>query len=359
MPEYNVVGIMSGTSLDGLDIALCNFKLIDNNWQFKILNAKTFEYDEFWKNKLTNASEISAFEFVKLHKEYGNFIAQLINNFLKEIEIKVDLISSHGHTVFHLPELQINFQIGDGAIIAAKTKINTVSDFRTLDIALSGQGAPLVPIGDQLLFNNFDFCLNLGGFANISFNNADNKRVAYDICPVNMVLNEFAKTHNMDFDKDGELGKKGNVLPNLLNQLNNIEYYKKSAPKSLSKEWYISDFKQFINLNKPGFYDNLRTVYEHIAVQISLSFENEIFEKKSIKSVLITGGGTFNNFLIEIIKTKTKAQIFIPEKQIVEYKEALIFAFLGVLRFRNEINSLASVTGAKFDNSSGIINRIN
>ena len=354
--EYNVIGLMSGTSLDGVDIALCNFKFIGENWKFKILKAKTYEYNDAWKQKLTLASEISGFEFIKLHKTYGKYIGQLINNFLKATTIKVDLISSHGHTVFHLPKEQINFQIGDAAMIASETGINTVSDFRSLDIALQGQGAPLVPIGDKLLFNKYDFCLNLGGFANISFSNKNNERIAYDICPANMALNELANTKFLDFDKNGELGRKGKISEKLLKELNAIEYYKKTAPKSLGKEWYTAVFKSITDKHEIDFYDKIRTTYEHIAIQLAKSFNNKT--AKTNRTVLITGGGALNSFLIEILKSKTNANIIIPKKEVVEYKEALIFAFLGILRFRNEINSLTSVTGAKQDNCSGIVHLV-
>ena len=349
---------MSGTSLDGLDIALCNFKLINKKWQFKILKAKTFEYDKDWENKLKNAAKLNAFDFIKLHKEYGKLTGKLINDFLKETNIKIDLIASHGHTVFHVPKEQINFQIGDAAMIASETGINTVSDFRSLDIALHGQGAPLVPIGDELLFNKYDFCLNLGGFANISFKSKNNKRIAYDICPVNMVFNELAKIKNLDFDKNGELGRKGNISEQLLNELNSIEYYKETAPKSLGKEWYISVFKEKLNKYNLNFYDKIRTVYEHITMQLANSFNAELADIETNRRVLITGGGAFNSFLIEILKLKTNVDIVIPKKEIVEYKEALIFAFLGVLRYQNKTNSLASVTGAKQDNCSGIVHRV-
>ncbi len=356
--KYNVIGLMSGTSLDGLDIAFCNFTLKNQKWEFNIIEAKTYFYNAGWKNKLINADKLSAFDFIKLHKAYGKYCGEIVNDFLKNINEKIDLIASHGHTIFHLPNEQINFQIGDAAFIAAKTGINTVSDFRTLDIALHGQGAPLVPIGDKVLFSDYDFCLNLGGFANISFNNNNNIRTAFDICPANMPLNELSNIKNLDYDKNGELGKKGKVSKNLLKQLNNIEYYKKKQPKSLGKEWYLSVFQKVLNNCNITFYDKIRTVYEHIAIQITNNFDTEIEINNKSKSVLITGGGAFNNFLIKLIKNKTTANIVIPKKKIVEYKEALIFAFLGVLRYTNSINSLSSVTGAKQDNCGGIVHFI-
>lgn len=360
MQEYTVVGIMSGTSLDGLDVALCHFKANNDDWDFKILKAKTFDYDEEWKNRLLNADKLSGFELIKLHKEFGKFIGNSVNKFLTGVIQRTDLIGSHGHTVFHLPEEQINFQLGDGAMIAAITGINTVSDFRTLDIALHGQGAPLVPVGDYFLFNKYDFCVNLGGFANISFIDANNKQIAYDICPTNIVLNDLAQTKGLEYDKNGELGKKGKINKDLLNELNNLPFFKQNPPKSLGKEWIDEVVKPLMDKFKISVEDKMRTFYEHASEQIAHSINNNIKANQSDKksSVLFTGGGTHNEFLMELIKNKSKASVIIPAKEIIDYKEALIFAFLAVLRLRREINCLSSVTGSKADNSGGTVHRV-
>ncbi|MCF6242384.1 MAG: anhydro-N-acetylmuramic acid kinase [Bacteroidales bacterium] len=360
MQEYTVVGIMSGTSLDGLDIALCHFKVNNDEWKFKILKAKTYDYDEDWKTRLQNADKLNGFELIKLHKEFGKFIGTSVNRFLTGVIQRTDLIGSHGHTVFHLPEQQINFQLGDGAMIAAITGINTVSDFRTLDIALNGQGAPLVPIGDYFLFRKYDFCINLGGFANISFIDENNKQIAYDICPTNIVLNELAQTKGLEYDKNGELGKKGSINNTLLSELNSLSFYKQKAPKSLGKEWIDDIVKPLLNKYQIPVEDKMRTFYEHAAQQIANSINHNVQETKENKetSVLFTGGGTHNEFLMELIKDKSKASVIIPAKEIIDYKEALIFAFLAVLRLRRQINCLSSVTGSKADNSGGIVHRV-
>ncbi len=360
MQEYTVVGIMSGTSLDGLDIALCHFKIENEQWDFKILKAKTYDYSDEWKQRLENADKLSGFELIKLHKEYGKFIGEMVNRFLTGVIQRTDLIGSHGHTVFHIPEQQVNFQIGDGAMIAATTGINTVADFRTLDIALNGQGAPLVPIGDYFLFRKYDSCINLGGFANISFIDKDNKQIAYDICPTNIVLNELAQSKGLEYDKNGELGQKGSINSKLLEELNNLDFYKQAPPKSLGKEWVELNIKPVLEKYKISTEDKIRTFYEHAAQQISESINTNIKNStnETESSVLFTGGGTHNQFLMNLIKKKSKAAIIIPGKEIIDYKEALIFAFLAVLRLRREINCLSSVTGSKYDSSGGIVYRV-
>ncbi|MBU8893772.1 MAG: anhydro-N-acetylmuramic acid kinase [Bacteroidales bacterium] len=348
MKSYQVIGIMSGTSLDGLDIVLCNFTHQDK-WNFSILKYETINYSEEWTEKLNNASGLKGFDLAILHKEFGHYIGESVLTFLKNTDYKIDFIASHGHTVFHQPEKKLTLQIGDGNEIAATTGITTISDFRSLDVALGGQGAPLVPIGDKLLFSEYDYCINIGGFANISFEK-DDKRLAFDICPANIILNHLAQEFGQNFDKNGELGKAGYVDEKLLNKLNKIEYYNLSYPKSLGREWLDNSFISILESSEIPQHDKLRTVYEHIAEQISISLPND-----NNQTALITGGGAYNRFLIELIYQKTKSEIIIPDKKIIEYKEALIFAFLGVLRFNNQVNCLSSVTGAIKDSSSGVI----
>ncbi len=339
---------MSGTSLDGLDIVLCKF-VFNNKWEFEILKSETIEYNTLWKKNLSKAQALSGIDLLLLHKEYGRFIGESINQFMDNTNETVDFVSSHGHTVFHQPAKKLTLQIGDGAEIAAVTGITSISDFRSMDVALDGQGAPLVPIGDELLFPEYDYCINIGGFANISFNEND-KRLAYDVCPANIVLNLLANKLGQTYDKGGILGRSGKVNNELLEKLNKLDYYNKKHPKSLGKEWLNEIFIPILEKYNISLSNKIRTVYEHIALQISQAINTT---KKS--KTLITGGGAYNNFLIELIKQKTKSEIIIPDKNIVEFKEALIFAFLGVLRYNNQINCLASVTDAKRDSSGGII----
>ena len=342
-----VIGTMSGTSLDGLDIAAVEFEYKNDKWSFKLISATTISYSEKWIEKLKKAPSLSGEKLMELHSEYGNYTGIKINDFINKTGFAPDLIASHGHTIFHQPEKHFTLQIGNGAEIAAVTKTTTVADFRTADVALGGQGAPLVPVGDKLLFSDFDYCLNLGGFANISYEN-DNRRIAFDICPVNFALNFFAEKHGLAFDKDGELGKQGKINIELLNKLNNLKYYKQEAPKSLGREWMENEFFPVINSLSIPDPDKMRTIYEHIAIQISKIGLGS-------RKLLITGGGAFNMFLIERIKYHSSLQIIIPSKKIIDFKEALIFAFLGVLRIQNKTNCYSSVTGATKDSSVGII----
>lgn len=344
--RIKVIGVMSGTSLDGLDIAAIDFQFKNNKWEFQLIAATTIPYSTNWLKTLKNAPTLSGEKLMELHSEYGNFTGKQINEFIQKTNLKPELIASHGHTIFHQPEKNFTLQIGNGAEIAAVTKTKTVADFRVADIALGGQGAPLVPAGDKQLFSDFEYCLNLGGFANISFDK-NNSRVAFDICPVNIVLNYFAEKRGLPFDKNGELGKQGKLNSELLQELNNLEFYSKNPPKSLGREWVENILLPVLVNFKTSDLDKIRTIYEHIAIQIS--------RVGKTGKILITGGGAYNSFLIERIKGLSQLEIIIPSKEIIDFKEALIFAFLGVLKIENIINCYASVTGAINDSSCGVI----
>ena len=348
---YNVIGLMSGTSLDGLDIAFCRFTFDADKWTYEIVNAETIIYSDDWKQKLSSLETADAINFQQTNVDYGFYLGQRVSDFIVKYNIKADFVSSHGHTIFHQPEKKLTVQIGAGSAIASKCRLSVVSDFRSMDVALGGQGAPLVPIGDKLLFSDYDFCLNLGGFSNVSYQ-YNNQRIAFDICPVNIVLNQICNRINKQYDNEGELARDGMLSNYLLNELNQFGYYKQSAniPKSLGKEWVLKNIYPLINQYELSENDLLRTFSEHIAVQISKALAHQPKGK-----MLVTGGGVYNTFLIECIKKHTSHEIVILNKNIIEYKEAMIFAFLGVLRMRNQINCLKSVTGAIMDNCGGSI----
>ncbi|TXB65231.1 anhydro-N-acetylmuramic acid kinase [Vicingus serpentipes] len=348
MNTYNVIGVMSGTSLDGLDICYCSFSISKNKqWSYNINAASTINISDKLKTKLIKAINYSGLELSLLDNELGDFIGHSINIFIKKNNIKsIDFISSHGHTIFHQPQKKLTLQIGNGANISSITKYPVICDFRTSDLALKGNGAPLVPIGDKLLFNEYDYCLNLGGIANISYQ--EEKRIAYDICPANMVLNKLANDLGKEYDANGDIARSGKIDSSLLTKLNNLEYYQTPHPKSLGFEWVEKYIFPILNNYDIPVENKLSTFIEHIALQIS----NQVTEKSTL---LITGGGVFNSFLIERLKKNSNLSIIIPPEEIINFKEALIFGFLGVLRYRNEINTLKSVTGAQFDNIGGCI----
>lgn len=338
---------MSGTSLDGLDICFAKFERQDS-WNFEILKAETIPYPKAWEEQLRNSIHLSAVELLELNSEYGFYLGKSVKNFIEKHQLdNVDLISSHGHTVFHQPQKKFTLQIGDGRAIKTETKLPVIYDFRSQDVLMGGNGAPLVPIGDELLFSQYDACLNLGGFSNISLKIND-KRIAFDVAPVNIVLNKLVQKFNKNFDENGDLARKGEINDELLSQLNSLDFYQQSYPKSLGIEWCNENvFPLFENIE---IIDVLATFTEHAAQQIS-----KIFNENQLKNVLFTGGGTYNQYLIEKIKAQTTTEIIIPEKEIIEYKEALIFAFMGVLRLTHEINVLSSATGSSQDHCSGII----
>ncbi len=343
------IGVMSGTSLDGVDLAWCTFEETNHVWQYRIERACTLPYEPSMREKLAGATRISALEYARLDMELGVLIADHINSWIGG-GAKPDFIASHGHTVFHQPDKGLTTQIGNGAVIAARTGVTTVCEFRTADVALGGQGAPLVPIGDELLFGQYDACLNLGGFSNISFRQ-DGVRVAFDVSPCNMALNYLAGRAGLTFDEDGRLARSGRPVPALLDELDGLDHYHKSPPKSLGKEWFDAHFLPV--LQKYGAAhesrDLLHTTTLHIAGQIAAAIP------KGAESLLATGGGAQNGFLTDTLRTKWEGNVIVPDLLTVNYKEALVFAFLGMLRLNGENNCLKSVTGAKRDNCGGAV----
>ena len=342
--KYTVLGIMSGTSLDGIDLATCIFTK-NQGWEYKIEKSNTLKYPISWKSKLATLHTRNKAIVEQTDIQFGQYIGETINTFLNYEQ--VDFIASHGHTIFHQPENNYTLQIGCGKTISQTTKITTINNFRNLDVSLNGQGAPLVPIGDLLLFPEHKYCVNLGGFANISIK-TNEKIIAFDICPANIVLNDICKELGIEYDLNGDISRKGKIIPTLLQQLNKLDFYIKKAPKSLGREWVEEHISPILKNHKPEYL--ICTFCEHIAIQIGKFLADE--------SALFTGGGVFNSFLMERITFHSKSEILIPNKELIEFKESLIFAFLGVLRIRNEINCIQSVTGADRDNCGGHIHEI-
>ncbi|GAB4157860.1 MAG: anhydro-N-acetylmuramic acid kinase [Winogradskyella sp.] len=346
--RYKVVAVMSGTSLDGIDIVYTTFDY-NGFWSFRVHNSETFKYSTYWKKTLSQLVGKSIDDLKEIDYKYSEYLANKVLSFISKYNVNgIDFIASHGHTALHQPENKLTYQIGNQHIFADILKRKVICDFRIQDVAFGGQGAPLVPIGDRLLFYNYDYCLNLGGFANVSFEN-NKERIAFDICPVNIVLNYYVSKLNLEYDDRGQIASKGKLDYDLLDKLNQLEFYRKPAPKSLGLEWvkaHVIPLVDLFNLETP---DVLRTLTEHIVIQI-----DRVLRIKGSKT-LVTGGGAYNDFLIERLRLKSKSVIIIPNKEIIEFKEALVFGLLGVLRDRNEINSLRSVTGAIRDHSSGKI----
>ncbi|UJP66375.1 anhydro-N-acetylmuramic acid kinase [Mongoliitalea daihaiensis] len=348
--SYQMIGLMSGTSGDGLDIAYTTFDF-DGQWSFAIPHAETIPFPKKLGKQLRQCHELSGLDLALLDVSFGKWMGEQVKEFCKKYNIQPQAIASHGHTVFHQPQKGLSLQIGNAWSLHVACGLPVINDFRMLDIQLGGQGAPLVPIGDQLLFGEFDYCINLGGIANISMDQAGH-RVAFDICPFNLLLNHFAQKKKMPYDANGALAKSGKLIPKLLKALNKHRFYKKSGAKSLGREDLASFFECIDSGEKVS--NILHTLVEHYAIQIAACIEAKE-ERKA--SVILTGGGAFNRYFVERLEAMLleKAQILPIGEQVIQFKEALIFAFLGVLRLRNEINTLASVTGANRDSCGGVL----
>ena len=348
--KYTTIGVMSGTSLDGVDLAYIVFTVKNNKWEFEILESETISYPNDWLNKLKIAVDFSEAQLEKLNQDYTQLLATIISSFIKKYDIKnLDAVCSHGHTILHQPQNGFTLQIGNLPEIATLINQTVVCDFRVQDVQLGGQGAPLVPIGDRILFSEYDYCMNLGGFSNVSFEK-NKERIAFDISAVNTVLNFYANQLGFDYDDKGSISKTGICNDDLLSKLNALDFYQKKYPKSLGFEFVKETILPLIESYTIPLEDKLNTFTEHVALQIALALPNKN------GSLFITGGGAYNDFLIERIQYHLpEMKIIIPSAKILEFKEALIFALLGVLKLRGEINVLSSVTGAKSDHSSGMI----
>lgn len=345
---------MSGSSLDGLDIAFAEILENGGKWSYEIVHADCVPYSADWIQKLKNATTLSALDYQLLHTAYGHYIGQCVNNFIDRynLRFKVAVVASHGHTTFHLPAKKMTAQLGDGAAIAAQTQLPVVSDLRAMDVAFGGQGAPIVPVGEQLFFKDYQYFLNIGGIANISVSGEQYK--AFDICAANRVLNMLANEAGRDFDENGQLARDGQLHQQLLNELNGLTYYTLPAPKSLANSFGTDTVYPLIQRYDLSAKDALRTYVAHIVRQVKNSLQNNRIESGLQQQMLVTGGGALNTYLIEELQQALPGiNVVVPDERLVQYKEALIMALIGVLRWREEYNVLSSVTGAARNSVGG------
>lgn len=354
LTKYKMVGLMSGTSGDGLDIAYCEFEK-GESWKFQIWNADTIPFPPSLEKSLGHSHLLAGEELTLLDLLFGQWMGQQVNFFCATHKLQPMAVASHGHTVFHQPQRNMTMQIGNGWGLHQSSGLPVINDFRSLDVLLGGQGAPLVPIGDLLLFGEFEFCLNLGGIANISMD-CGGERKAYDVSPFNLLLNHFANKKGLAYDDGGRMAKSGTFIPELLHDLQNLDFYKKLVPKSLGRENIQQVYLPLLGRFKEKEEDILATLVEHFSLQISKAILPNLPTSGSV-SLLVSGGGAHHQFFLERLAFHcgNRVNIAIPKEKIVEFKEAMIFAFLGVLRLRNEINCLRSVTGASRDSCGGTI----
>ncbi len=362
---YKAIGLMSGSSLDGLDIVYAHIQETGGKWSFEITNADCYPYPEEWIEQLRHATSLNALEYQLLDTAYGHYTGEQVNRFIEAFALqhKVDLIASHGHTTFHIPAKRMTAQLGDGAAIAAETGLPVVSDLRAMDVALGGEGAPIVPIGEKLLLHEYNILLNLGGIANISAKTG-NDYIAFDVCAANKVLNMIVAKEGKKYDENGAMAAAGKVDELLLKALDGFEYYSKAYPKSLANDFGIDVVFPLVEKYALSTNDALRTYVEHIAIQlknsISLILRNKELQQVSVTGhrLLVTGGGALNSFLVNRLREvfqELMIETIVPEKSLINYKEALIMALIGVLRWREEYNVLSSVTGASRSSIGGAL----
>lgn len=356
---YNVIGLMSGSSLDGLDICFAQIEETRGKWSAQIINADCYPYNEEWTKNLRQAAQLPVPDFLRLHTAYGRYTAQLVNQFIEQNDLqhKVHFVASHGHTVMHEPQTNTTFQLGDGASIAAALSLPVISDLRALDVALGGQGAPIVPIGDKLLFGDYDLLLNIGGIANISIRQADNSYTAFDISAANQALNFLAQKMGKDYDESGRIAAGGKLIQQELATLSQQDYYHKSAPKSLSNEVAMSMVKAFLENDSYSVEDRMHTMVHFIVERIKQSIQQHLPEGSAQnQKLLVTGGGAFNTFMMQLLSDQVAnigVVLTIPDAQIVAYKEALVMALIGTLRWREDVNVLSAQTGSSKDSVGG------
>ncbi len=354
MKTYSILGLMSGTSLDGLDLAHCQFSNTQDQWEYKIVAHQSIPYSKTMRTALKDAIFLKAEELLQLNNSYGTWLGEQAKMFIDEHQLVVDAVSSHGHTTHHRPDKGLTYQIGSGQHLANACGLQVICDFRTNDVALGGQGAPLVPIGDRLLFGKYDFCLNLGGISNISFE-LEGKRIAYDIGLANMILNHITRKIDLDFDRGGALARNGRRNVEMLSRLNQLEFYRLPPPKSIGYEWFLEKVVPIVDATNDTPQNLLHTAVVHICEKIGDRIKQH--QKSRSQTLLVTGGGALNDFLIETLQQVLgeDTKVVVPPSLLIEYKEALIFALMGALRLAQRTNVFASVTGAKRDSSSGVL----
>lgn len=335
-----MLGLMSGTSLDGLDLCLAEYLFSEKAWKFQIFDFQTISYSTTWKQRLATAPDLGAEALTSLDRVYGRWLGEQALAFLSGRT--VDLIASHGHTVFHQPARGFTLQIGHGGVLHTTTGIPVVNDFRSEDVAEGGQGAPLVPVGDALLFGEYGACLNLGGFSNISWESKQGKRLAGDLVPVNLVFSEILKPIQLDFDAEGQLSLTGTVNSDMLQELKALPMMQRSFPRSFGREDLEAEVFPVLLRHSLSIPDALTTCREWMAGSISSHFN-----LNGIKTCFLSGGGCYNSALVHAIQEKTACKLEIQPGQMVEAKEALIFGLLGLLRFLGKVNVWHEVTGAR------------
>jgi anhydro-N-acetylmuramic acid kinase len=353
---HHIIGLMSGSSLDGLDIAYCVFEENNGRWSYEIAVAECADFDDDLRQSLRELRSGTIDDLAQMHTALGQLFGEWVRVFMDKhgIACKVEAISSHGHTILHQPKLGYSLQIGSGADIAAATGKTVICDLRSADIAYGGQGAPIVPMAEKMLFPDYRVFLNLGGIANISFHRPDGV-TAFDVCGCNTLLNNIAQKKGSAFDSSGIWARQGRRAEFLFSELNNDPYCQLPPPKSLGTEYLQQQFLPKYEGLLSSANDMLHTTVEHIGLQVGKAFETSAGKVSQNEHMLITGGGAFNSYLVDTIAHYAPVDVVVPDELTVSYKEAMAMAFLGLLRLQGQPNCLRSVTGATYDAIGGAV----
>lgn len=354
---YQAIGLMSGSSLDGIDIACCEFQQRGDAISFTLLAAETILLTEAWQGRLLHLPDQSARILAQTHVYFGHYLAQLTRDFIERHQLDPDFIASHGHTVFHDPDRRYTTQIGDGAALAALTRRTVITDFRTQDIAINGEGTPIAPAADRYLFSEYDYLLNIGGIANLTLNRPG-RPIAFDLSGANQVFNALAQLTGQPYDADGALARNGQLLPDLLHDVEALPYFEQRPPKSLANSWVQQTLLPYFLEHPASVEDRLHTAVQHLVQVTTRSIERLPQPPHAARTLLVTGGGAFNTFLIEELQTRLQSlgiQIVLPDPDIIHFKEAILMALMGLLRLQGRPNCFRSVTGARRDTVGGAI----
>ena len=362
---WRVLGIMSGSSLDGMDLALCEVRLDRSTTptgvaHFALLAAETLPYSDLWQRRLANLPDQDARTFARTHTYFGHLTAEFALDFLQRHRTTADFIATHGHTVFHEPDRNHSAQIGDGAATAALTSVPTIAQFRQTDVAAGGQGAPIVPLFERLVLGAYAFFLNLGGIANLSYHAPDGRTVAFDVTGANQPLNALAGLAGQPYDADGALARSGTPVSELLERLDALPFLEQPYPKSLSNQWVVEHLTAPLLAYPASIADRLATAVEHTARQIGMAVRR-VAERENVpdtdRTLYVTGGGAFNGYLLERLRTQLPPgmNLHIPPSDWVQFKEAMLMALLGAFRWEGVPNVLPSATGARRATVNGAV----
>lgn len=357
----DILGVMSGSSMDGLDLAFIRLNTEVGkpgllSASYELLHGATMPIPEELLNQLKYSSKLDALSLLTLDQDFGSWAGKAIDTAIKQTSFSPSLIGFHGHTVFHFPDRKVSFQLGHGAVLSAYTQLPVVTDFRSQDMALGGQGAPMVSIAEKWLWPDYSGFLNLGGICNITLKKTKEAYESADIWVCNQILNHLAREVGHSYDDRGLIAAKGLPIDELIEALLLAEWFEKKAPKSLDNSYLYEEVIPLFNKYRDySTGDKLHSAVIVIAKAIA-NHVNAVYHSEAIQGgIMLTGGGALNDFLVEKIRAELTCDIFLPDLETIQFKEAIMVAFAGWLRWRGLPNFIKEATGAKSDAIGGVL----